>query len=45
MYRSADEDAYEEINVEAQVIASKLGIADKMDVMAKREAFITLKAH
>ena len=44
-YSSADEDAYEEINVKAQVIASKFGIADRMDMMAKREAFITLKGH
>ena len=41
--RYADEDAYNNINAEAQVIASKLGITDRMDTMAKREAFITLK--
>ena len=44
-YKAGDEDAYDEINVEAQVIASELGIADRMNVIAKREAFITLKDH
>ena len=42
-YRSAKEDAYDEINAEALVVASKLGVADRVHVMAKREAFITLK--
>ena len=44
-YKSSDEDAYDEINAEAQIIASELDSADRMDVMAKREAFITLKDH
>ena len=44
-YKNKNEDAYDEINAEAQVIANELGIANRMDVMAKREAFITLKDH
>ena len=36
-YGSANEDAYDEINAEAQVITSKLGIANRMDVMPKRD--------
>ena len=43
--RSADEDAYGNVNAEAQVITSKLRIADRMDMMAKREVFVTLKDH
>ena len=42
-YSSANEDTFDEINAEAQVIASELGSANRVDVMAKREAFITLK--
>ena len=44
-YKTAEEDAYDKINEEARVIASKLGIADRMDAMTRREAFITLKDH
>ena len=44
-YRSADEDAYDDINADMQEIASKLDSADRMDTMVKREAFITLKDH
>ena len=44
-YRAAEDHAYDEINEEAQITASKLGIADRIDTMAKREAFITLKDH
>ena len=44
-YRSAHEEVYYEISAEAQVIASELGIADRVDVMAKKEVFITLKDH
>ena len=36
---------YDDVNAEAQVIASKFGIADRMDTMAKTQAFITLKDH
>ena len=31
--------------MEAQAIASRLGLVSRMDTMAKREAFITLKDH
>ena len=44
-YKTVGEDTYGEINTEAQDIASKHRIADRMDVMAKREAFLTLKDH
>ena len=44
-YRTTDREAYRDINVEAQAIASRLGLASRMDTMAKREAFITLKDH
>ena len=44
-YKVAEEDTYDNINQEARVIASELGIADRIDAMAKRESFITLKDH
>ena len=44
-YKVAEEDAYDKITKEARVIASRLDIADRMDAMAKRESFITLKEH
>ena len=44
-YKSADGDAYRDINVEARAIARRLGLANRMDSMAKREAFISLKDH
>ena len=44
-YRTADKDAYNGVNEEAQVIAKELDIADRMETMAKREAYITLKDH
>ena len=44
-YKSADEDAYDEINAEAEVFASEHGIADRMNVMLERAAYITLKDH
>ena len=44
-YKVAQEDAYNNINKEARTIASGLDVADRMDIMAKRESFITLKDH
>ena len=44
-YKTAEEDAYDKINEEAQVITNKLYIADRMDVMARSKSFITLKDH
>ena len=44
-YMSTNEDAYDEINAEVQVLASKLSIADRTNMTAKRQAFITLKDH
>lgn len=44
-YQSASEEAYEDINMEAGEIAAKLQIADRMETMARKEAFLTLKDH
>ena len=46
LYKVAEEDTYDKINKkDARVIASRLDIADRIDAMAKRESFITLKDH
>ena len=39
------EKAYDEINVEARRIACELDIDDRMDMLARKQAFITLKDH
>ena len=44
-YQAVDENAYGTINEEAQFIARKFGLADRMDTMARAEAFITPKDH
>lgn len=44
-YKAADQDAYDNINLEAQAISRNLGLADRMDTMAKAGAFISLKDH
>ena len=46
-YRTADENAYDDINVAARNIVNQLGsgLAERMDAMAKSEAYITLKDH
>ena len=44
-YRQAPESTYAEINQEAKQLAQKLKIDDLVDVMAKSEAFVTLKDH
>ena len=41
----APDDAFNVVNTKAQEIANDLDIANRMDVMAKAEAFITLKDH
>ena len=38
-YKVADEDAYDDINTEAQIIAHRLCLSKRMDAVAKREAF------
>ena len=43
--QSASEEAYGDINTEAVVIAAKFHIADRMETMARKEAFLTLKDH
>ena len=44
-YQSASEEAYNDINTEAGAIAAKLQIADRMDTIARKEAFQTPKNH
>ena len=44
-YRSAPSSSYDEINNEAQRIATQFGLGDRMDTLAESEAFITLKDH
>ncbi|XP_070575105.1 uncharacterized protein [Ptychodera flava] len=44
-YKLANNSVYNEINSEAKEIASELNIAERMDTLAKRQAFITLKHH
>ena len=44
-YKTAEEDAYDKINKEVEIIANRLDIADRVDVMARRKSFITLKDH
>ena len=44
-YKIADENAYNSINSEAKNIATDLGIADRVEILAKKQAFITLKDH
>ena len=45
MYKSADEDAYDLVNAGAQRIAKELNVADRLETLARKEAFITLKDH
>ena len=44
-YKPANEHLYDDINTEAKTIAENLKIKDQMEIMAKKEAFITLKDH
>ena len=44
-YKVTDEDTFDNINTEAQIITHRLGLTKRMDAMAKREAFIMLKDH
>ena len=44
-YKIAPENAYDEVNSEAKEIAEDLDLQNRMDVLAKSEAFITLKDH
>ena len=44
-YRHAPEEAYSSVNREAHRIATELKVADRMDSLARSEAFITLKDH
>ena len=44
-YKLGNDNLTEDINSELKNIASNLSIADRVDTMAKRNAFITLKDH
>ena len=44
-YKRADSNICHDINLEAKEIATERKIADKVERMAKKEAFITLKDH
>ena len=44
-YKPANELLYNDINTKAKTIAENLKIEDQMEIMAKKEAFITLKDH
>ena len=44
-YKKAEPNIYNNINLEAKKIAIDLKIADKVECLAKKEAFITLKDH
>lgn len=44
-YKKANNNTATNINVEAKHIASKLGIGDRVESMANKEAYVTLKDH
>ena len=44
-YRKADDDLKHDIDSEASKIATRLELADRMEVLAERKPFITLKDH
>ena len=45
MYKPAPTQTYEDINREGQLIDQTLEIDEKIECMAKREAYVTLKDH
>ena len=44
-YKKADNNQLSKIDAEAKAITNKLGIDDRVEVTARREAFVTLKDH
>ena len=44
-YKLANEQALQKVNQVTKNIASDLNVGDRMETMAKSEAFITLKVH
>ena len=44
-YKKAPKDSYTNVNLEANSIASDLGLEDRIEAMANRSAFVTLKDH
>ena len=44
-YRHAPEGTYDAVNAEAQKIADSLQVSDRMDSLARKQAYLTLKDH
>ncbi|KAJ8027867.1 hypothetical protein HOLleu_29941 [Holothuria leucospilota] len=44
-YKATDNNVVNEINRDAKCLATKLDLADRIDIPAKKEAYITLKDH
>ena len=44
-YKKADEKVIDDINLEVKELATSLNIEDRMECLAKQQAFITLKDH
>ena len=44
-YKKADDMTERNINLEAKLIAENLEISDRVDIMSRNEAYITLKDH
>jgi hypothetical protein len=44
-YKTENEDITEKTNKELKELTNKFGIGNRIDIMAKREAFVTLKDH
>ena len=44
-YRKSDEQSTDDVNRELKDISTKLGIGDRVETMARRQAFISLKDH
>ena len=44
-YKTTEKDAYDKINKEAKAIASRLDVADRIDIMARRESSNNFEDH
>ena len=44
-YKKAENTVYNKLNKEAGNLAEKLGIGDRIECLAKKQSFITLKDH
>ena len=45
LYKIAPTDTYTKINTEAKSIVTELGIAERVERMAEKEPYVTLKDH